>query len=106
MAKSCISSSYRATLRAGDPQRTGFVRTARAVHSEQTEATLAIRNSKPGTPNVAAVGDFSLPRCRTVKVASFAKFSTARRVSFTIVAHPITRPGTPSRPEDNAKRVI
>lgn len=90
-------------LRAADPRRTGFVRTAGALHNEQTEATLAIRNSKPGSPNVAAVGDFSLPRCRTANVASFAKFSIARRVSFTIVAHPITRPGTPSRPEDNVK---
>ena len=59
-----------------------------------------------GTPNVAVVGDFSSPPCRLAKVASFARFSTARRVSFTIVAHPITRPATPTRPDDSAKRAI
>jgi len=78
----------------------------RAVHNKHTEAARECSQFEAGTPNVAIAGDFSSPPCRPAEVASFARLSTARRVSFTIVAHPITKPATPTVPDDNPKRAM
>ena len=83
-----------------------FVRTTRAVHNKHTEAARECSQFEAGTPNVAMSVDCSSPPCRPAEIASFARLSTARRVSFTIVAHPITKPATPTVPDDNPKRAM
>src|SRR6201987_1655809 len=91
ISNSCISSSTKHLFGPPTIHEPGFVRTTRAVHNKHTEAARECSQFEAGTPNVAISGDFSSPPCRPAEVASFARLSTARRVSFTIVAHPITK---------------
>jgi hypothetical protein len=59
-----------------------------------------------GIPNVAQLGSVFSSTCRLAKVASSARLSIARRVALTIVTQPITRPATPTMPDENAKRAM